>query len=637
MTRSPARLLLALVAGTLLLAGCATAQQQPPAPGNDIGTQLDAPVSPSITHLQLTDSAGHRTSLARYAGKVLVVSDSMTLCQETCPLDTTNIVSAARAVERAGLSDKVQFLTITVDPQRDTPHRLAVYRSLYAGPQQLHDWDLLTGDQATVSRLWKYFGVYSRKVPQSQPPPKDWLTGRPLTYDVQHSDEVFFLDGSQHERFLISGMGHVESAAMVPQRLRGFLNTRGHHNLTHGGRMAWTVPQVLQTVSWLAGHRINPPAEMAAGGSGSMAGVSGSTHHGSGSQQSSGTSMGGMGGAMGGMSMPPAPLTAHTALTTWHLNLWWDLVIVLLGAAYLWGMAMARRHGRPQPWYRALSFYLGLAVLAVTLNSCIEAYGHVLFWMHMVQHLLLIMVIPALIVLASPLSLLVAATPDHSVGKVRSVLTGRAVSVLTHPIAGLALYTAIIVGTHLTSFMQAMLTHMWVHEAEHVLYLVGGFIFLLPLLGDEPIRWRLPYLARIALLFLAMAPDTVVGIVLMQTHDEPFPAYADMHRTWGPSLVHDIQSGGGIMWVFGDGLMMLFIVCVVWAYLTHRERNATAGRWLEGVRRATLADELDHTGGRPIEQTADLDDDEAALASYNAMLARLSDRSAQSTGQSRRD
>ena len=58
-----------------------------------------------------------------------MISDVMTLCQESCPLDTANVVAAARPVERAGLDSKVVFLSITIDPGRDTVAQLAAYRS----------------------------------------------------------------------------------------------------------------------------------------------------------------------------------------------------------------------------------------------------------------------------------------------------------------------------------------------------------------------------------------------------------------------------------------------------------------------------------------------------------------------------
>jgi len=280
------------------------------------------------------------------------------------------------------------------------------------------------------------------------------------------------------------------------------------------------------------------------------------------------------------------------------------------------------------PWYRVIAFVLGLVVLVISVNTAIETYSQVLFWVHMVQHLLLIMVVPALLVVGSPLTLLLQVTQGRTQERIRSVLLSAPVSFLTHPLVGLLIYAAVIIGTHLTSFMDQMMLHPWLHQTEHVLYLVAGYLFLLPLLGNEPIRWKPPYLVRLVVLFIAMAPETVVGIVLLQADHELFPAYAEVHRMWGPSPLQDLNRGGAIMWAFGDGLMMVFIVGVVLAYITHASTNATAGGWLEGVRRSTLADNLEATGEQADLDGDDLDDDASALAAYNRMLARLHEGSA---------
>jgi cytochrome c oxidase assembly factor CtaG len=319
------------------------------------------------------------------------------------------------------------------------------------------------------------------------------------------------------------------------------------------------------------------------------------------------------------------PLTWHLLLTTWRGNAIWDVLIVAALASYVAGLLRARLiHTPGLPWYRVVAFLLGLLTVVVSVNTAIETYSHVLFWVHMVQHLLLIMVAPALLVVGSPLTLLLQVTSGGVRRRVESVLHSSPVALLNHPVVGFLVYGATIVGTHLTSFMQQMMLHPWLHQAEHILYLGGGYLFLLPLLGNEPIRWNPPHLLRLVMLFIAMAPETVVGIVLLQADHELFPAYADIHRMWGPTPLADLNRGGGIMWAFGDGLMMVFIVGVMLAYVTHAASNATAGGWLEAVRRNTLVEHLDATGGERSELGgADLDADESALAAYNRMLARL--------------
>lgn len=220
-----------------------------------VGTPVNGPMAATVMNLPLETSTGAPTSLAALRGKVIVLSDIMTLCQETCPLDTANLVQAARAVEAAGLGDKFAFVSATIDPERDTPVQLAAYQQLFSPPPA--DWTLLTGSPTNLAALWKYLGVYYQKVPEGTPPATDWRTGQTLTYDLDHADDVFFIDATGNERFVIDGPGNVTSGTQVPQALYKFMDDQGHQNLAHPDAAgSWTVSQALQVLQWLTGDTI---------------------------------------------------------------------------------------------------------------------------------------------------------------------------------------------------------------------------------------------------------------------------------------------------------------------------------------------------------------------------------------------
>lgn len=301
------------------------------------------------------------------------------------------------------------------------------------------------------------------------------------------------------------------------------------------------------------------------------------------------------------MDMPGLPpLTWGTALGTWHPTPVTDAILLVAGALYLYRAITTR-----WPIGRTAAFLGGLAVLGVTLQSAIDVYGQEFFWLHMIEHLLLIMVVPVLVILGQPVRLLAP-----------RVLDSRAVAVVTFPLLTLALYAAVLVGTHLTDFMRLMATHTWLHELEIVLYLGSGYLFFLPLVAHEPLRRQLSYPLRVFLLFLGMTVDTVVGVMLMMTtQDTAHPG----------STLSDIHTGGGIMWVVGDGLMFAVTVLVVAQWMRDTERQNDTGKWLESARRSTLAN-LGVDAVDP-DSDADIDDDDAALAAYNRMLAKLNQRS----------
>ena len=314
------------------------------------------------------------------------------------------------------------------------------------------------------------------------------------------------------------------------------------------------------------------------------------------------------------------PLTTHTAFTQWEFAPVVTVGVVAVTLAYLLGVIMVRRRHPLGPWpvRWTLSFVAGNAVIVIATQSSIGAYDDVLFWIHMVQHVLLLMVAPPLLLLGRPVTLLLHATRNPTHTAVKRFVRSKAISVITFPLLGAALYIATVVGTHLTGFMNLTLQHPVVHDLEHVLYLVVGYLYFLPLVGREPIRWRLSFTTRLFLLVLAMPVDTFTGVVLTQTNHILFPAYAG-RRDWGPSLIADLHAGGAVMWIGGDFVMLVMLLVLI-AGAARSKRPLDGGAWVEAARVNSLA------GGALAGSSAAsqaLDDDDAQLAAYNSYLQTL--------------
>ena len=211
------------------------------------------------------------------------------------------------------------------------------------------------------------------------------------------------------------------------------------------------------------------------------------------------------------------PFSWSEAATNWQFAPIVTAFTALVAAAYLWGVLRVRRRHPRRPWplRRTIPFLLGLLVINLATQSGIGTYDDTLFWDHMIQHLMLIMVAPPLLVAGQPVTLLLHASRNPLHTGVKKLVRSRPVQWITWPGFGVAAYAATIVGTHLTSFMNLVIEHDAIHEAEHVLYLVVGYLFFLPLLGHEPIRWRVPYPIRLLVLALAMPVDTFTGLVLL--------------------------------------------------------------------------------------------------------------------------
>jgi cytochrome c oxidase assembly factor CtaG len=320
------------------------------------------------------------------------------------------------------------------------------------------------------------------------------------------------------------------------------------------------------------------------------------------------------------------PLTTHTAFTQWEFAPVVSIGVVVVALAYVLGVVAVRRRHPLGPWPLrwTASFLAGSAVVVIATQSSIGAYDDVLFWVHMVQHVLLLMVAPPLLLLGRPVTLLLHATRNPAHSAVKRFVRSQLVSTVTFPLLGVVLYIATVVATHLTGFMNLTLQHPFAHDLEHVLYLVVGYLYFLPLIGREPIKWRLAFTTRLFLLVLAMPVDTFTGVVLTQANHELFPAYVG-RRTWGPSLVADLHAGGAVMWIGGD-FVMLVMVLVLFAGAARSRRPLDGGAWVEAARVNSLSDRGALTPGA-VSGQPQVDDDDAQLAAYNAYLETLSHES----------
>jgi len=322
----------------------------------------------------------------------------------------------------------------------------------------------------------------------------------------------------------------------------------------------------------------------------------------------------------------PVPLTPHASLVMWQFAPLVSVPLIVLAAGYLLCVARVRRRHPARPWPagRVLAFLAGLAVIAVATQGSIGVYDDVLFSSHMVQHVLLIMVAPPLLVLGAPVTLLMhaARNPLHTLVKraVRSPVT----AALTWPPAVTTLYCAVVSGTHTPPFMDLVLANGAVHAAEHALYLVTGYLFFLPVAGSEPIRWRISIAGRYLMLLAAMMADSFTGIVFTFQAREVFPPYARTGRTWGPSLVTDLHTGGYVMLIGSDIAMTAIAVGLAVQFLqaSGQARDGAGGTGTHrgsSLSRQMAAAGVLRPGGR-----ADGHDD-AHLAAYNAYLRALSD------------
>jgi putative membrane protein len=224
-------------------------------------------------------------------------------------------------------------------------------------------------------------------------------------------------------------------------------------------------------------------------------------------------------------------------------------------------------------WQR-LCFYGALAVLAIALSSPLEILSEQLFWAHMVQHVLLLVVAPPLIVLARPWIRLWRSLPldvrrwlARGLGQGARTRWLRSVSrALGSPQAAFVAFSAVLLVWHVPALFDATLRSSALHALEHTLFFATAVMFWKQVIHSPPLHARLSAVQRVAYLVGAMVVSWVLAVVLALAPDPLYSFYAhEASRPGGISALTDQQIAAGIMWVPGS----ITFVIVIFVYV-HR-------------------------------------------------------------------
>src|ERR1700689_3556680 len=248
---------------------------------------------------------------------------------------------------------------------------------------------------------------------------------------------------------------------------------------------------------------------------------------------------------------------------------------VLIGAALVGGIYLRRwlavrsvsdHPGKDAPVWRLCCFMSSILVALIALVSPVDSLADALFFMHMVQHMLLLDLVPILAILGLTKVILRPAT------RVISEMERQA-GPIAHPAFAVVLYVAVIWAWHIPAAYDLALRHPAVHVLEHVSFLAAGTLYWWHLLS--PIRSRMRLDGMGPIVYMA-ATKLFVGALGMGLAFAPFalyPYYVHHARVWGISA-HDDQSIAGLIMAVEQSLVMgIAIVVLFIRALTESERE----------------------------------------------------------------
>jgi putative copper resistance protein D len=320
--------------------------------------------------------------------------------------------------------------------------------------------------------------------------------------------------------------------------------------------------------------------------------------------------MGSMPG-MPGMDHELAPFTFARAFA-FHPSADWGFLALalLLLAGYVTGCVRLWRRGDKWPVGRLVAWLLGLATMVMVTCTGLGQYGMVLLSAHMMQHMVLSMLTPILLLLGAPITLSLRALRPAGKGRrgprelLVALLHSRYVKFVSHPAFTIPLFIASLYGLYFTALFDFLMKSQWGHFAMMVHFLAVGLVFFWPIMGVDPGPHRPGFVMRILELFVGMPFHAFFGVAVMMASGLMVDTFAHPPASLGVNPLTDQHLAGGLAWAFSEIPTAVVLIALTFQWAKSEERQS-----------------------RRKDRAADRDGDQE-LEAYNAYLARLGQRSA---------
>jgi cytochrome c oxidase assembly factor CtaG len=260
--------------------------------------------------------------------------------------------------------------------------------------------------------------------------------------------------------------------------------------------------------------------------------------------------------------------------------------VLCAGLLYWLGGRGSRRVPRPADRWRSAAFLAGLASIVVALGTPIDGLADELFWVHMVQHVLLIAVAPPLLALARPWNRMWRGFPlGFRRAVARELGAGprwaplrRAAAIAGGATASWLIFNLSFCVWHLPVFYDAALRSPPVHALEHLAFFATALLFWTRVVYSPPWRSRLSELGKLAYVGSTMVVGWVLAIVLALAGSPIYSAYAEeASRPGHISAFTDQQLAAGVMWVPGSISYTVAIVVIAYRWLEPGDSRRRAG------------------------------------------------------------
>ncbi|HEU5232827.1 MAG TPA: cytochrome c oxidase assembly protein [Terriglobales bacterium] len=267
---------------------------------------------------------------------------------------------------------------------------------------------------------------------------------------------------------------------------------------------------------------------------------------------------------------------AHAAATTWTWEPSVVIPIFVSAALYAIGYArMRRRAGARLLTWPFVSCFAGILALIIALDSPVHLVGEQLFWVHMTQHELLMLIAAPLLVMGRPLVPFLWALPQsrrEGLGKLSKTKAWRGTWIAISSAGAAWIIHALALWIwHAPSLFEAALHNEAVHAVQHLCFLGSALLFWWTLIHGR--HGRLGYGAAVVYVFTTAAHNSILGALLTFAPRAWYPTYVSTAQNWSLTPLQDQQLGGLIMWVPAGVVLLVVGLALFAAWLGESQRR----------------------------------------------------------------
>src|SRR5882724_7032878 len=281
--------------------------------------------------------------------------------------------------------------------------------------------------------------------------------------------------------------------------------------------------------------------------------------------------------------------TTKAILSSWSIDPGIALALSVSGLICFRGWTILHRLTPALfPRWRLLSFLAGMVTFWLAVNSPLDAFSGLLLSAHMVQHILLLMVVPPLLLLGSPFLPLLRGLPrplarDGIAPFFHWVPLRRMAHLLMAPAVCWILMTSTLCAWHIPAAFELALRSSGWHKVEHGCFLGAALLFWWPVVRPFPYRPRWPLWSIPFYLLGADLVNTALSATLTFSDHVLYPTYAHVPRLFAATALSDQATAGVIMWVPGSLAFMIPAVALAVRFLSPTPSLVRPGMTLANV------------------------------------------------------